>query len=86
MAKDASWDCSTSQIYMQRSSPTYLFFESDCKTFRMNEATYYRSEHIVMHNGKKIDLVVYDPEYRSGWVILYLHGNSSSKVEAYSIR
>jgi hypothetical protein len=29
---------------------------------------------------------VFDPEIKNNWVVLYLHGNSSSKVESYSIR
>ena len=29
---------------------------------------------------------MFDPDAKSGWIVLYLHGNSSSKVEAYSIR
>jgi hypothetical protein len=56
------------------------------KNFRLNEAIYHRSEYVIMHHSKKIELAMFEPEVKSGWVILYLHGNSSSKAEAYSIR
>ena len=52
----------------------------------MNESIYHRTDYVVTHNNKNIDLVVFDPDFKNNWVILYLHGNSSSKVEAYSIR
>lgn len=30
-------------------------------------------------------MTIYDPEYKNGWIILYLHGNSSSRLESTSI-
>lgn len=52
----------------------------------MNESIYERVDYQVLHDNKKIDLAVFEHQYKNGWIILYLHGNSSSKVEAYSIR
>lgn len=36
-------------------------------------------------NTKKIDISIYEPDAKNQWVILYLHGNSSSKLEANTL-
>ncbi len=37
------------------------------------------------HEEKSITVSLFEPENRSEWVILYLHGNSSSRMEATGI-
>ena len=39
----------------------------------------------MIHNGKKIELTIYEAENKNEWIILYLHGNSSSKLESTTI-
>lgn len=38
-----------------------------------------------MHEGKRLDVTIFQPSNKNRWIILYLHGNSSSKLEAISI-
>lgn len=40
---------------------------------------------MIKHNNKVITLTVFEPEHRSDWIILYLHGNSSSRLESTGI-
>ena len=43
----------------------------------------------ILHNGKNIELTLYEAEdrkkYAIPYVILYMHGNSSCRVEALSL-
>lgn len=38
-----------------------------------------------MHDGKKIEISVFDPPVKKNKLILYLHGNSSSRLESKNL-
>lgn len=45
----------------------------------MNEIQYERIDKPIKHDSKNIHLTIYEPSNKCGWIILYLHGNSSSR-------
>jgi hypothetical protein len=56
------------------------------KTLKLNSQTYHRKEETILHEiTKKIYLSLFVPETCFKKIILYLHGNSSSKVEGKSL-
>ena len=56
------------------------------KTLKLNSQTYHRNEETILHEiTKKIYLSLFVPETCFKKIILYLHGNSSSKVEGKSL-
>lgn len=44
-----------------------------------------RDDHQLDHKGKKLDLTIYLESNRGPFVILYMHGNSSCRVEALGL-
>ncbi len=53
--------------------------------FRANETIYTRNDQTLSHEGKQIELTIYDPQLRHDYLVLYLHGNSSSRLEASNL-
>lgn len=53
------------------------------------DRSYIREDEQVMHNGKNIEVTIYHAEEKKRfilpYVILYMHGNSSCRVEALSL-
>ncbi len=39
----------------------------------------------MLHDKKKIVMTIYEPDHTNHWLILYLHGNSSSRLEAAAL-
>lgn len=54
-------------------------------SFLLNQTRYHRIDVDVMHETKKISVTVYKPEISHNWLILYLHGNSSSRYESTTL-
>lgn len=51
----------------------------------LNETRYERKDCVIAHRDKSITLTLFEPEYRNEWVLLYLHGNSSSRLECTGV-
>ena len=52
----------------------------------VNETIYNRENFEVKHTDNlKLNLTTFTPEYNNNAIFLYLHGNSSSKLESMSI-
>jgi pimeloyl-ACP methyl ester carboxylesterase len=51
----------------------------------LNETRYERKDLHIAHQDKSITLTLFEPEYKNEWVLLYLHGNSSSRLESTGV-
>lgn len=51
----------------------------------MTGELYKRRDIEIVHEGKKIEISVFDPPSKNNKLILYLHGNSSSRLESKNL-
>ena len=44
-----------------------------------------KTSELIYHDGKKIELTIFSENKKKGYLILYMHGNSSCRVEAFGL-